>query len=156
MPLCYLNHFLQLCAIPPQHPPPQPYLWPLPPAAALLNNAITLSDNRHFPRKQCASICRQTMPWDRERDRANRVQLAASGNLEGSLIRLIWTIPYTPYHTIPANLNGQHLNYPQLTSATSPNPHHIYSNSNTFKFLWDHLQIVGDIWQWIWRVFIHL
>ena len=134
----------------------QPYLWPLLPVAALLNNAITLSDYRHFPHKQCASICRQTMPWDRERDRANRVQLAASGNLEGSLIRLIWTIPYTPYHTIPANLNGQHLNYPQLTSATSPNPHNIYSNSNTFKCFWDHLQIVGDIWQWNWRVFINL
>ena len=54
----------------------------------------------------------------------------------------------------PVNLNGQHLNYPQLTSATSPNPHHIYSNSNTFKCFWDHLQIVGDIWQWNWRVFV--
>ena len=74
-----------------------------------LNNAIFLTNNAHQSEaKQCPGTVCQT---------GKQGPTLAGGNLGEGLA--------------PANLNGQHLNYPQLTSAASPPT--MYSNSNTFE-----------------------
>ena len=107
------NNQLSVPSIQPPHPPPtiHPSLWPLLPAVALLNNAITPPLNTpdcHFPHKQCWSIWSQTMPWasvsywGQTGTKSSRQQF--TGRLQS------------------ANLNGQHLNYPPPTSATPSTP----------------------------------
>ena len=90
------NNQLSVPSIPPLTI--HPSLWPLLPAVALLNNAITPPLNTpdcHFPHKQCWSIWSQTMPWASvsywgQTGTKQGPNLAGS-NLRGGFSRLIWT-----------------------------------------------------------------
>ena len=104
----------------------QPYLWPLLPAVALLNNAITPSEHTRLP------FSSQTMLINLKPNYAlgqcvilgaNRDQTGTKSSRQQFTGRLQ-----------SANLNGQHLNYPPPTSATPSTPAQqlwrVMSNSN--------------------------
>ena len=122
------NNQLSVPSIQPPHTPPtiHPSLWPLLPAVALLNNAITPSEHTRLP------FSSQTMLINLKPNYAlgqcvilgaNRDQTGPKSSRQQFTGRLQ-----------SANLNGQHLNYPPPTSATPSTPAQqlwrIMSNSN--------------------------
>ena len=122
------NNQLSVPSIQPPHTPPtiHPSLWPLLPAVALLNNAITPSEHTRLP------FSSQTMLINLKPNNAlgqcvilgaNRDQTGTKSSRQQFTGRLQ-----------SANLNGQHLNYPPPTSATPSTPAQqlwrVMSNSN--------------------------